>query len=669
MENPASALALLGLGLVNSAEVNIAQSGGHMQTVRRLYFYLVSLISLEVVIWGVIYLARTLFDVQSEAFTANLLATGLSLILVGLPIFLLHWIIIQRHALRNGDERATVVRAVFLYAVQLAVLIPVVQNVLAIFTRTLMPMLNLSPRMAFIGGEQTLLDNLVAIIVNLVAWAYFTRVLRDDWQAGLVDHHLMEVRRLYRYIWMLYGLVFTVVGVQNLLRYLLNSIGGITGIYYEWLGNGIPMAVVGGLIWSQVWRGIQRGADDPDERRSTLRSVVLYLVTLVSALIFVIMSIGFFTELARLALGVITSLQEFLAAAGEQIALLVPVAVLWAYYEGQRKAHVQKDIESIRQPGVERFYRYILAFIGLVSTFAGTWLLLESLVQLLFGARMPFIAQELLSPGLANLLIGLPVWLLNWIPLQNQAREITNAGEQARRSLIRKIYLYTILFISIIGVMVAGGRLFFLAFTQVLGTATPDFGLEFTRRLVVLLLVALWLAYHLAALRRDGAQIQRSLTDRHVRFNTLIIQRGEDNFADLVIEALQRQAPQLPVAVHHIETASFTEEMMTAKAVVVPSSLAIHSPEALRVWLSEYHGQQIFVPQPLNGWTYLGAPSRTQHQLAQDTAHLLRELAEGQDARRATPMSPWMIAAIVIAGIFTVPPLLLILLSFAFRGF
>jgi hypothetical protein len=639
-----------------------------MQTVRRIYFYLVSIISLEVVVWGVIYLARTLFNAESPAFTSNLLATGLSLILVGLPIFLLHWLIIQRSALNDIDERATLVRAVFLFAVQLAVLIPVVQNILAILIRSIMPVLDLNARMAFIGGEQTLLDNLVAIIVNLVAWAYFTQILRADWQAGIETENLLDVRRLYRYIWMLYGLVYLVAGVWNLLRYLLHQFEGAGAVYNDWLGNGIPMAVIGGIIWSQSWRIIQRRSDDPGERQSTLRLVVLYLITILSAIIVTITSTMTVTAILQLILGQGASFTAFLSENSSQLALLVPLAVLWTYFEEQRKEQVANGVEINRQSEVERLYRYILALLGLAVTFVGSWLLLETLVQLLFGTRMSFIAEELLSPALAALIVGLPVWLLNWVPLQNRARDASNAGEQARRSILRKIYLYIILFLSILGVMIAGGRLFFLVLSQVLGDPTPEFGLEVTRRLVTLLLIALWLSYHLVALRRDGARIQRTLTDRHVTFPVLIIQRGEDPFAPQVIEALQRQAPQLPVAVHRVES-PLNEDLMSAKAVVIPSSLAVHPPEALRLWLAEYRGLRIFVPQPLDGWTYLGAPSRTQNELAQDTAALLRDLAEGQDARRPTTLSPWVVTAIVVVGILTVPPLLILLLNFMFSGF
>jgi hypothetical protein len=638
-----------------------------MQTVRRLYFYVVALISLEVVIWGVIYLARTLFDTRGLAFSRDLLATGLSLILVGLPIFLLHWIVIQRQALRDLDERSTMIRAAFLYAVQLAVLIPIVQNVLAIFTRMLMPLMNVDMRLAIVGGQQNLIDNLVAIIVNLVAWAYFYRILRNDWAVELESAHLLEVRRMYRYIWMLYGLVFAVAGVQNLVQYLLHVLSGTSLSYNVLLGNGIPLVLVGGVIWSFSWRMIQQQEDDPDERRSTLRLVALYLITLVSAVVVFVSGIYILTEFWRWLLGA-NSASNFFSQSSNQLALLAPVAVLWIYYERHRKEYLRSGMDAHRQAGAERVYRYILSFLGLAATFAGSLILVDGLIRMAFGVRI-LVARDVLAPSLASLMVGLPLWLLNWVPMQRDAHQASNAGEQARRSLVRKIYLYLILFLSIIGVMVSGGMLFYLVLTNLFGATTSGFWQEFAQRLAILLLVALWLSYHLVTLRKDGAQSQRVLTDRHVCFPAVIFQRGEDDFAGLVVDALQRQAPQLPLAIHRVETTPLSEELLSAKAVVIPSSLAIHSPEALRVWLSEYRGTQIFVPQPKNGWTYLGTPPRTQLELAQDTARLLKDLAEGQDARRPTQISPWAIAGIVIAGIIAIPPLLALVFSFAFRGF
>jgi hypothetical protein len=58
-----------------------------MKTIRRLYFYAVALISLEVVLWGLIGLLRSIVG-QVINDSAQALAQALSLILVGVPIFL-----------------------------------------------------------------------------------------------------------------------------------------------------------------------------------------------------------------------------------------------------------------------------------------------------------------------------------------------------------------------------------------------------------------------------------------------------------------------------------------------------------------------------------------------------------------------------------------------------
>jgi hypothetical protein len=108
-----------------------------MRTIRRLYFYLVALISLETVIWGGIYLARTLFNIGILSQISDL-AGGFSLVLVGLPIFLLHWLLAQHDAARDEEEHSARIRALFLYAVRLATLAPVVLNIAAILERLLL---------------------------------------------------------------------------------------------------------------------------------------------------------------------------------------------------------------------------------------------------------------------------------------------------------------------------------------------------------------------------------------------------------------------------------------------------------------------------------------------------------------------------------------------------
>jgi hypothetical protein len=191
-----------------------------MKSIRRLYFYLVALISVEVVLWGLVGLLRSIVN-RTISGGADALAQALALILVGMPIFLVHWLWAQRSAMRDEEEKTATLRAVFFYAILLATLIPVVQNLLSFIDRALVQGAGLGVGRAFSAfRNQTLADNAIAILMNGVVAFYFWNTLRGEWATLPDRENFTEVRRLYRYLWMLYGLLMTVFGAQQILQFL-----------------------------------------------------------------------------------------------------------------------------------------------------------------------------------------------------------------------------------------------------------------------------------------------------------------------------------------------------------------------------------------------------------------------------------------------------------------
>src|SRR4026207_199555 len=177
-----------------------------MKSIRRLYFYLVAFISIEIVLWGLVGLLRSIVD-DTVSGGADALAQALALILVGVPIFLIHWLWVQRASARDDEEKTASLRAVFLYAILLATLIPVIQNLLSFIDRSFVQVAGLGVSRAFRSfSEQTLADNLIAILMNGIVAAYFWNTLRGEWVTLSERESFADVRRLYRYIWMLYGL-------------------------------------------------------------------------------------------------------------------------------------------------------------------------------------------------------------------------------------------------------------------------------------------------------------------------------------------------------------------------------------------------------------------------------------------------------------------------------
>src|SRR5690606_3695633 len=135
---------------------------------------------------------------------------------------------------------------------------------------------------AIVGSSQTWSDNLIAIVINLLIAAYFWNILKGEWRTLSETENYTEIRRIYRFIWMLYGLLMTVYGAQQALNYAFTlSISVVLGsVGRETVVNAIALLVIGTPIWIYAWRILQDGLADPSERESYLRLGILYLLSL-----------------------------------------------------------------------------------------------------------------------------------------------------------------------------------------------------------------------------------------------------------------------------------------------------------------------------------------------------------------------------------------------------
>ncbi len=627
-----------------------------MSTVRRLYFYALALISAEVVIWGVIRLLRA---VVSSGFVGegSLLATALSLVLVGTPIFLLHWRVVQRDALADAEERANRIRAFFLYAALFVTLLPILYAVLALLDRGLVVVLGQAPSAAWFGGDGTATDNLIAIVINAVALVYFWTILRADWLADIFESFLLDTRRLYRYLWMLFGLTLTVSGVYNLLRYILFTPGLNTQQTAPVLAGGISLLFVGVPLWAYFWQAVQRALSQTFERRSLLRLVVLYLISFAGVIGVLAAGGRVINALLRWILGEPNTLLTFLQNSSAELGALIPLAVMWGYYGRILDREVAAMPDQPRREALRRLYDYILALLGLAVTFSGLLSLVGFLAELAFAAQsMLGTFRDQLSSSLAALLIGIPLWLVNWRAMQAEAARRDDTGDHARRSVLRKAYLYLLLFLLVIGAMTFTGQLLYALLNTLFSRVSENLALDVTRFFLSLVIDAALLVYHWRALREDNLIAQETLGNLHRDYPTLILVEGEapytQVFADAVVQALARFAPRLPVAVHSTERGAPDETLLGAKAVLLPVGLVLDPPESLRLWLQEYHGRRILIPAPKENWLWLGLGEKRAVDVGREAAQSLRQLAEGEAVRGSLPSNPWAVAGYILGGIF-----------------
>lgn len=98
-----------------------------MTGIRRGYIYLVTLISLQALTWGLINLLQNLLVFSRQAGIAsetNSLSWQIAIIIVTLPVFMVHWLWAQRLAAKDRAEQCSWVRGLYLQAIVASFLIP-----------------------------------------------------------------------------------------------------------------------------------------------------------------------------------------------------------------------------------------------------------------------------------------------------------------------------------------------------------------------------------------------------------------------------------------------------------------------------------------------------------------------------------------------------------------
>jgi hypothetical protein len=631
-----------------------------MRTIRRLYFYAVTFVSLEVVLWGLIGLARSFFCGRGNAAcgAAGILAQGLALILVGVPVFGFHWGMSERFARRESEERASGVRAVFLYGALLGTLIPIVQNGLSLLDRLALHAVGLSPTQAILGPNQSWSDNLIAMLMNGIVAAYFIYVLRADWQVVTPQEAFSSIRRLYRQLWLVYSLAFVVGSIQQLLRFLLNIFpGGLNfqsreyaGLYHASGAHGLVLALVGVPLWYFSWRTVQKALASPSERESLLRLGVLYLLSL-AGVVTVLASAGVVVDvLLRLAFGETMAFSAFMEKVSAPLSIGIPLAGVWAYYGGWLNRAIAETADAPRQAGMRRLYAYILSAIGLGAVFTGLSLLLSFVVDAAIGK---IVWAEVLRPRLAaalsTLAAGLPLWGFSWRPMQAEALRAEDEGDHARRSLIRKVYLYLALFVSVVGGMIAAVSVLNLLLRSLLGISVDNLLPRMLKDLENLFLFAGLGVYHGLMLGKDGRLASEALAQKHAAFPVIVFDNADGSFGPAVEAALHKPMPRLPVTV--LPVGQPVAQDAAPKAVLVPGDLALNPPNPVREWLAGYRGSKLIIPQAAQGWLWAGG-IRPLPAAAAQAAQAVRNLAEGQEVRQSAVTSGWMIFIYIIAGLF-----------------
>ncbi|HEX5807277.1 MAG TPA: DUF5671 domain-containing protein, partial [Anaerolineales bacterium] len=437
-------------------------------------------------------------------------------------------------------------------------------------------------------------------------------------------------------------------------RFLFYIPGDVLGeLGREVVVNGVALLLVGTPIWVYAWRTIQESLADSAEMGSNLRLGILYLLALGGVITVITTAAMVVKTVITWLLGADWSFREFIHQIGGPISIGVPLGLVWAYYGYWLNRHIESVGDRLRQAAFKRLYNYVLAFIGLVVAFVGVATLFAFIIDMITGNSilMSDSTRGRLAMSIASLLVGLPLWLVMWRPMQAEAMAQGELGDHARRSVLRKAYLYLILFGSVIGGMATAVGLVYQLIRAVLtGDPGSDFVNTVLNLIQLLLLFSVVLMYHLNVLRQDGSATADALAEKQADYSVLVIDSG-DGFVESVNAALMKLGSKVQVTV----TSPEARPQGNFNALVLNGSLALSAPE----WIRSFNGNKIVVENETKDIVWSDDPVQA--------AQSVQQLAEGEEIRRQkVGRSPWMIIVYIFAAMFGLI-LLLILLSIGVR--
>lgn len=618
-----------------------------MHNFRRTYFYAVSFISLEAVLWGLIGLMRTVAELGMDCTFSNL-SFALAIIVVSTPSFILHWRWANKAELEEVGH-SLLPRAIFLYTVLFVALIAAVQNLLAFINRIMIKEAVAVSCQPLFGGNQNWTDNLIAIGINLIAAGYIQYLILNSEDRLMNSRSFIKFRQVYRYLWVTYALSLTLVsmyGTIMVLTFLPGSLLGNNG--HAVFINAVALSIVGVPLWVYSWNICQSALKDPAERASPIRLTVIFILTFGSMVLSIIKGSQLLFITGEGIIRGTISLKSYLLQSGTVLAVGIPATIMWLYHRSWMKRSILEIPDKSRRKIWEHAYFYPQSAAGLVLTSIGIIQLLDYLRILLTSSQLlsnSFLYIELMK-YVFIVLIGTALWLIPWIRLQSEAKDDGEKGAHARRSSIRKVYLYLIMFISIIGALIAtivliGMILNNYVFAVGKELYSPWIASSFFYPLYFIILLGTVFYYHLLNLRHDSVYKIDTLAELQQKSAVLIFDHGDIGFKQSLEAELKQHSPNVSTYFHSsLETIPGKVDEKV-KSVILSSSLLTDLPDKTLLWLKEFDGQKIIIKDKSNQWILQGLTVK-------QAAQTVRQIAEGQLINISKPSAGKVIIYIVL---------------------
>lgn len=418
-----------------------------MSTVRRVFFYVLAIITLGILSAGLRNLLSLSFDAILARFTLaqvgdlrQQLSLGIAMVVIGGPLWFLFWSMIQHHVKRNAEEGGTALRTFYLNLILLVSAFLTIFN-LHVFLVWLLT--GFSANQFDPGSTATL-------IVSAAVW-YFHRFISE--KEGYPTPVARTVHRWYVYILSATGLIWLSVGVVQIVNQAFVTLpiwqGAIVraGFWNSGTRDSLAGILTGSLTWAFFWFYTAR-----DDISSSLRQVYFYLLTILGS------SIAGLTALIVTLYRALywfwggdRDVANYFQYLGWSIPTILVAFFIWFYHLSIAEEESAKEQHYI---SARRVHYYLMSFLGLGTLIAGLIIMLGIPLDLIINSLQqktvvaePGWWQNQLSLSLAMLAVSIPIWLYYWSRIIDM---VEKAGTDERPALSRRIYIYVLIGASVV---------------------------------------------------------------------------------------------------------------------------------------------------------------------------------------------------------------------------
>ncbi|MGA7733299.1 MAG: DUF5671 domain-containing protein [Chloroflexia bacterium] len=498
-----------------------------MHVVRRVYLYLISFISLMMVLSGASNLLRLLlegaFGLSRQDFGffggdywRNQFSLWGATLFVGAVVWAIHWFFAQRTVASSDpdadDERRSVLRKLFIYAVLAVCLWQVAFATSGILMALMWPFLSTGDAFASLISS-----SFPQLIIYGIGGMYYWSILRQDNQATPEGARAATIRCWYTYLVSYVALSVLMAQLTSLARFLWQF---ATDPAHPWSLNNywippaiaaaVPWIIVAGAIWLFHWNAAQQQmVASEEEQRSTLRKVYLFALTLQTAVVTLGSLAILLNSLLRVFWGtdpVGNTGESILTAAGAPLASALVYGAFWVYHRLVIRWDASLIVSQVSSRiAILQLYRYMVALIGLAFLAVGVTDMLRLLIDQLLGgtdivSMSPQAWGDHLSFVATTIIIGTITWLATWLPVQREA--LSPGAELARYSLPRRLYLVLVLFFTVTALLTSAAWLLY-QLLRFVGEPVSSWIGNASLALATTITAGTLLAYHASILRAD----------------------------------------------------------------------------------------------------------------------------------------------------------------------